>query len=115
MGYYTKYQIFVKHHDIDMQAEVLDVIKEELYPFGGAYGINDPNGGWGLTIDEPCKWYEFDKDMKEFSKKYPTILFTLKGEGEESGDLWIRYFKNGKVQVANARIVYPEFDEILLK
>lgn len=116
MGYYTKYTLFVRHNDLDMQAEVLDVIKEGIsYPFQGATGVTDPDGGWGLSVNQACKWYENHKDMIKFSKKYPTILFTLKGEGEESGDLWMKYFKNGKVQMARAQISFAEFDEKLLK
>ena len=116
MGYYTKYTLFVKHDDLDMQAEVLDAIQEELlYPFQCTDGIEDPDGGWGLSAGEACKWYEHHEDMVKLSKRYPTILFTLEGEGEESGDIWIKYFKNGKVQRANAQIVFPEFDESLLK
>lgn len=116
MGYYTKYTLFVKHHDLDMQSEVLDVIQEELlYPFTSSDGIKDPDGGWGLSAGMACKWYENHKDMIKLSKRYPTILFTLKGEGEESGDLWIKYFKNGKVQMARAQISFAEFDEKLLR
>jgi hypothetical protein len=42
---------------------------------------------------------------------FPTVLFTLKGEGEESGDMWFKYFKNGKMQVAMARIEFDSFNE----
>lgn len=56
------------------------------------------------------KWYECKEDLKEFSKKYPNWLFTLSGEGEQSGDIWKAYFVNGKVQLAKARIVIDEFN-----
>jgi hypothetical protein len=35
--------------------------------------------------------------------------------GEEGGDMWKRYYKNGKVQVANAKITYDEYDETKLE
>ena len=63
----------------------------------------------GRTAEE-CKWYDHKEDMKEFSRKYPETVFVLKGEGEEASDLWIRYFYNGKMQDAPAKIFYDEFD-----
>lgn len=58
-----------------------------------------------------CKWYEHDEDMVKLSKMFPGVLFTLRGEGEESGDLWVSYYLNGKHQLCKAEAVYPEFDE----
>lgn len=63
----------------------------------------------GETADS-CKWYSSEKDMIEFSKSYPNWLFQLDGAGEESGDIWRKYFVNGKMQDANARTVYDDFD-----
>lgn len=60
------------------------------------------------------KWYEINQDMVDFSQKYPEACFCIKGEGEEAGDLWKAYFKAGKVFIAKAEIVYPEFNESLL-
>ena len=59
---------------------------------------------------ESCKWYDHKDDMKVLSEKFPTVMFTLSGEGEESGDLWIEYWHSGKVQVARAEIAYAPFD-----
>jgi hypothetical protein len=63
----------------------------------------------GSTSDG-CKWYDWEDDMKEFSRKYPETVFVLKGVGEETGDLWLAYFHNGKVQHAPASIAYDAFD-----
>lgn len=64
---------------------------------------------------DPCKWYAHEKDMKLFSKKFPTFVFKLEGEGSESGDLWIKYFKDGKMQQCHAKIIYDEYDETKLQ
>ena len=59
---------------------------------------------------EPCKWYDHQEKMVVLSKKFPTVLFTLSGEGEESGDLWVKYFFNGKCQIEKAKVTYNKFD-----
>lgn len=75
-------------------------------------------GPWKYFVNggaDQCKWYDHDVDMKWLSEKFPRVLFTLKGEGEESGDIWIKYYKGGKCQECRAEIVFPEYDEALLK
>lgn len=59
---------------------------------------------------QEAKWYNWEEDIRYFSKKYPTALFTLSGKGEDAGDIWKAYFINGKAQIAKARIVIDEFD-----
>lgn len=75
-----------------------------LYALGG-----DLSGG------DSVKWYEHEADMRELSSKYPELLLTLSGEGEESGDVWKKYFKGGKCQVAKAKIEIDAFDPKKLK
>lgn len=64
---------------------------------------------WAEQLDA-CRWYEHADDMKLFSTLFPEVLFTLEGRGEESGDLWVKYFQNGKMQEARAQISYEPFD-----
>lgn len=101
MGYYTQYSLTSDHPELEGEMEVS---LSEL-------------SGYGISFDdnEPCKWYGHEKDMRELSKKYPEVRFMLEGEGEESGDLWIKYFKSGKMQFCPAKITYEEFDENKLK
>lgn len=62
-------------------------------------------------FDDPCKWYEHDEDMRKVSKLYKDTIFILKGEGEDPGDIWKKYYLDGKCQEARAIITFDEFDE----
>ena len=57
------------------------------------------------------QWHEHEEDMRKLSAAAGCYLFTLTGEGEESGDQWRKYFKGGKMQVARAHIQFDAFDE----
>ena len=98
MGYYTNYTLSTTSRNEDREE-----IEETLNEISG-YNIKF---GW----NDSCKWYDHEKHMKELSKIYADITFLLDGEGEESGDIWRKYFKNGKMQVCKAEIVFPAFDE----
>jgi len=101
MGYYTQYKL---SHDGDKIAELDGVLTQVT-------GYN-----WkGLDIGDSVKWYDFDVDMRKISKMFPFTLFTLCGEGEESGDIWKAYYKDGKCQHVQAKVVFEEFDEERLK
>jgi len=65
--------------------------------------------------DEPMKWYDHETDMIKYSLSKPDVLFVLDGDGEDSGDIWRKYFKNGKMQPALAKIVFDNFDETKLR
>ncbi len=60
---------------------------------------------------ESVKWYSWKEEMLKLSKIAPRILYCLKGEGEENGDLWRCYFKYGKSQNIRATIQYDPYDE----
>ena len=75
-------------------------------------------GAWKHFINgdaDQLKWYDWDTDMRCLSNKFPTVTFTLKGEGEESGDLWIAYYLGGKGYCDKAEVVFPEYSEKKLK
>jgi len=105
MGYRTQYSLeLVVPNTVSYQYE--DVISDLRSSNEGAkYALEED----GSTAEE-CKWYDHQEDMRAFSRKYPETVFVLKGEGEEAGDLWLRYFYNGKMQDAPANITYDAFD-----
>ena len=85
---------------IDVGVDTLD-IKTEIQEEFGAFG-------------DSCKWYEHESDMRDFSERYPTLVFELTGVGEESGDHWKKYFRNGKMQAVQAKILFEPFNENML-
>jgi len=97
MGYYTNHKIIIENDENE-------TILNELIEIVGY----DP-------FDDDCKWYEEPNDMKLISKRYPNVLFTLNGEGEESFDIWVKYYKNGKCQECIAELTFDKFDESKLK
>ena len=92
MGYYTKYEL---SYDIGKVVE----------------SVEDITGYVEHYFTTGCKFYKHEEVLKTFSLEYPDVLFTLEGVGEEAGDQWVKYFKNGKIQVSKAIITFEQFDE----
>jgi hypothetical protein len=99
MGYYTRYTLTVS----SQEEKLIKELREENESAHNAICEK------GFTADE-CKWYDHETDLKTFSKKHPRVLFTLEGEGEESGDIWTLYVKNGKSQLEKAEIIVGDYD-----
>ena len=61
-------------------------------------------------MDYGCeyKWYNWESDMKELAEEYPNIHFTLEGEGEEQGDIWMADFWGNKYCERYAKIIMPD-------
>lgn len=95
MGYYTEYKLEIINGDesVDYKKEIGEI------------------SGYENVESDPIKWYDNVRDMKTLSNKYPDVLFKLNGNGEENGDIWVSYFKNGKCQYCKAEITFAEFDE----
>lgn len=106
MGYLTRYTLEVAPKGENFE-EIKTSIISENYEMT-AWDLIDGN------VDD-CKWYDHDDEMKAFSKKFPKALFTLNGEGEESGDVWRAYYQNGKSVKYHAEISFPGFDSKKLK
>ena len=102
MGYYTDYSL---EHNSSMSDS--DIANELSYLTGYRFD-ND------LEIYQ-VKWYNWAEDMRIFSQRHPTTLFTLNGIGEESEDIWRAYIQNGKMQVSKAILVFEPFDESKMK
>ena len=98
MGYYTMFEFQTdKEELINKLREKYDCANYALDDYG------EPNNS--------TKWYDHESDIKEFSKDYPNEVFKLIGNGESNDDMWIKYFKNGKVQICKAKITFDKYDE----
>jgi hypothetical protein len=139
MGYYTHYTLSYEIDNEDGEILALDKLKVELK----AKGVELPPGiqlemsnleerleevleDEGFCSNSPlmsfvnqnaddCKWYEHEEDMRRLSNMFPTVFFTLEGEGEESGDIWKEYYLGGKMQKCKARLEFDDFDKAKLK
>lgn len=97
MGYYTNYELEIIEGDNNYTD-----YKEEIGKLS-EYGRD--------TFDDSIKWYDHEKDMKAYSKQHPNTVFRLYGKGEIAGDLWYKFFQNGKMQVSKAVIQFIDFDK----
>lgn len=59
-------------------------------------------------IDDVYKWYDAVDFFVDLSAHFPHIVFSILGDGEEYGDNWKIYAKNGQTQCVEGVMVYPE-------
>lgn len=104
MGYYTDFELKAKYDGSSpIYISKLENEVDKLNIFEcGSYSEN-----WYAND----KWYDFDKDMILLSSRFPEVLFELRGQGEESGDIWLNYYKGGGVMRDCLTIKEEPFDE----
>jgi hypothetical protein len=112
MGYYTYYQI--------IEIRNIDFIGGEGESNADMLGrINGTEVAYDMIVKElsewsdSMKWYDSNSDMAILSEQYPGWLFVLKGEGEDSGDIWRLYAYRGKTHIIKAKIVWPDEQDAL--
>ena len=101
MGYYTDFTLTVEGATPD---DLVDTLNEVT-----GYVWEDD-----LALYS-AKWYDWAEDISKISLKYPDRMLSLEGSGEEKGDMWKAYIKNGKMQVCNAIVTFEPFDESKMK
>ena len=115
MGYYTYYTLDVckyENNQIGLEPDrpVLDEVVKALKESGVVgYAFYED-----LSPRDAVKWYEHDEDMLNVSEKFPELIFCLGGEGEESADMWQKFYHNGCMQECQAEVVFPPFDPFKL-
>lgn len=121
MGYYSNFNIEVKlDKDCKYDESMIDNIIQEIAdsddctnPYEEFHYLDfyPANGSWFGNM----KWYTCEEDMKELSKDFPGVLFIVSVKGEECGDLWKLYAKEGKTQRCNVKIIYDEYKPELMQ
>lgn len=61
---------------------------------------------------QEIKWYDYDKDMKSLSTRWPNILFILDGIGED-GKVWRAWYRNGRSAQVEPTFIPPDLDKLL--
>lgn len=99
MGYYTRFEL-----DINRDGEqVIEALKQSA-----AYTRFDHSDGTDIWCSEDrWKWYEHEEELKAVSLQFPLSRITVTGYGENDGDIWRKYFVNGKMQSHRLAIEFP--------
>lgn len=115
MGYYATFKISA--FDVAEGIPASRSFLEALILNGDPIDIYvHKDGTYSLFGGESLKWYEHEEEMVELSKRYPTMVFILDGDGEEQGDIWRKFFLNGKMHEWRQEEVYrPPFDQSILR
>lgn len=100
MGYYTRHELTIVsggNNEIDYEKEISIL------------------SNYDNCFDDEIKWYNHKNDMIKYSKSHPDTLFLVEEFGEEDGDIWKHWFKNGKSFYSKAKMVFEELDESKLQ
>lgn len=105
MGYYTRFNLeYEPVKGFTITPEQLTELREE---FAKALGFTEAFDELTSGDCPEWKWYECTEDMTKIAQKFPNILFTLEGEGEDREDWWIEQFCGETYHRSNAEIVPP--------
>lgn len=102
MGYYTSFAINISKDEPSFR-DRLELISDEQFEQDGTYYYTY------------AKWYDYAKNMCELSKEFPNLVITVNGSGEEPGDLWQDYWKEGKWHHQVINITFDSFDPYKLQ
>ncbi len=95
MGYYTRYRLTTEN-DGAVDPLLRDTrAKATLKQMSGYTWDGD-------DLDDEVKWYDWERHLSKTSETFPDVIFILSGEGEENGDIWKAYARNGDVEKFSA-------------
>lgn len=111
MGYYTDHTLDVKNvKSREEYSELCTALSEmnilEYALTEGDYS-EDTQSAYFYTL-ESVKWYNHAEDMDKISIQFPDMTFMLEGHGEDFGDIWRDYYKNGECNSCRGEIKFEE-------
>lgn len=102
MGYYSNFDLEIVSN---LEIDVLEIIKDFRNTYDYAeYALNE-NG----DSEQDAKWYDYQSELTDFSKKYPHCLFIMTILGEDGYEHKC-YAQNGKTYGVDMVKYYPPFD-----
>ena len=107
MGYETSFCLRVTSNPKDSKEEqsVKDEIKKKIENICTEMTENVEDGF-------KAKWGEYEEDLKEISKRHPSVLIEIYCNGEDAEDVWKARFRDGESETIQFETL-PDFKEIL--
>lgn len=87
MGYRTRFTI-----SVDPKEREPEVGTRLVVVSGYGTELSHINHG------EEVKWYDCDEHCEQVSREFPDVTIRVQGIGEEQGDVWVSFWRDGKVQ-----------------
>ena len=110
MGYETFYELTIFKLRLQEQTVFYDAVPRDKWDeFKFEENVTKESDLWYAMREDgvELRWYDHEDDMKEFSKRYPNLLFKLSGTGESNGDIWIQYYHDGICWYWELEVEYP--------
>lgn len=100
MGYYTDVYIRLENEDgsdasEDKVSAFLKSLEDTTDCMFHTYDWIFMGNLFQIANEEPFKWYDRDEDFIDISKRFPNLVITVLGFGEDREDMWWQHFKNG--------------------
>lgn len=117
MGYYTNFDVEITGFQNEEESEFFEF--KEIHKKDASLHFIKYSGTsvilpYSISFNlHQYKWYDWEKDLVNVSKRWPHLMFDINGEGEEATDLWRARIRNGESEIVRAKIVFPEFEKIL--
>ena len=108
MGYYSDFSINILP---EQEEKTLLKIKDDIEK---ASGYDFCLEGKNINAYH-VKWYNYERNLKYISEKYPCLVFLIDIVGEENGDLMRGQFKDGEYELVKAQISFPPFKRVYLE